>query len=76
MRSQVLVSLLISGVFGDKMEIFASDDKGSMHFGGDDGAGKDTAADGDLAGERTLLVCWFRRVRHICSEAKSLVLWK
>ena len=28
-----------------------------MHLGRDDGAGQDTAADGDLTGERALLVC-------------------
>lgn len=71
MRSQVLVSLLISGVFGNKVEIFTSDDKSSVHFGGDDGAGKNTAADGDLPSERTFLICSFPSVRHTMHRQKS-----
>lgn len=55
--SEVLVAPLVSGVLGDEVEVFAADDEGSVHLGGDDGAGKDTAADGDLAGEGALLVC-------------------
>ena len=30
------MSLLVSGVLGDEVEVFAADDKGSVHFGGDD----------------------------------------
>ena len=57
MRSKVLVSLLVSGVFGDEVEVFSADDEGSVHLGGDDGSGQDTTTDGDEAGERALLVC-------------------
>ena len=38
------------------MEIFAADDESSVHFGGDNSPGKDTAADGDFACERAFLV--------------------
>ena len=38
------------------MEVFTTDDERSVHFGGHDGAGEDTATDGDEAGERTFLV--------------------
>ena len=38
------------------MEVFTTDDEGSVHFGGNDGAGKDTATDGDETGERAFLV--------------------
>ncbi len=51
------MSLLISGVFGDEVEVFAADDKGSVHFGGDDGACEDTATDRNFAGEGAFLVC-------------------
>jgi hypothetical protein len=56
-RSEVLVSLLVSGVFGDEVEVFAADDEGSVHLGGHNGAGQDTATDGDETGEGALLVC-------------------
>ena len=56
MRSKVLVALLVSRVFGDEVEVFAADDESSVHFGGDDSASEDTAADGDFASERALLV--------------------
>ena len=57
MCSQVLMSLLISGIFGDEVEVFAADDKGSVHFGGDDGACEDTTTDRDFTSERAFLVC-------------------
>lgn len=57
MRSEVLVSLLISGVFGDEVEVFSADDEGSVHLGGDNGSGQDTATDGDETSEGALLVC-------------------
>ena len=61
------MSLLISGVFGDEVEVFAADDKGSVHFGGDDGACEDTAADRDFTSERAFLVCRSRisQIIHI-----------
>lgn len=57
MRSQVLVSLLVTGVLWDEVEIFSADDESSVHLGGNDGASQDTATDGDETGEWALLVC-------------------
>ena len=57
MRSQISVALLISGVLGDEVEVFAADDDRAVHLGGHNGAGQDTATDGDEAGEGALLVC-------------------
>lgn len=56
-RRQVLVSLLVTGVFWDEVEVFAADNEGSVHLGGDNGSGQDTATDGDETGEWALLVC-------------------
>lgn len=53
---KVLVSLLVTRVLGDKVEVLSSDNDGSVHLGGNDGAGQDTATDGDGAGEGALLV--------------------
>ena len=44
------------------MQVFAADDDGTLHFGRDDGAGHDTAADGDEAGEGAFLVCTREKV--------------
>lgn len=57
MRGQVLVSLLVTGVLGNEVEVFAADDDGTMHLGRNDGAGKDTTTDGNLTSEGALLVC-------------------
>jgi len=51
------VSLLISGVFGDEVEVFSADDESSVHLGGNDCAGQDTTTDGNETGEWALLVC-------------------
>jgi len=53
---KVLVSLLVTRVLGDVVKVLSSDDDGSVHLGGNDGAGQDTATDGDEAGEGALLV--------------------
>jgi hypothetical protein len=55
-RGEVLVTLLIPVVLGDVVEVFATDDDGTVHLGRDNGAGQDTAADGNHAGEGALLV--------------------
>jgi len=68
-RREVLVALLISGVLGDVVEVLASDDEGSVHLGGDDGAGQDTASDRNKTGERALLVC---RKPLVPSHARKL----
>lgn len=52
----VLVSLLITRVLGDKMQVLSSDDDGAVHLGGNDGTGQDTATDRDETSERALLV--------------------
>ena len=56
MRCKVLVSFLISRVFRDEVEVFATDDKCSVHLSRDDGASKDTPADGHFTSEWTFLV--------------------
>ena len=56
-RSKVLVSLLVSGVLGDEVEVFSADDEGSVHLGGNDGTSQDTATDRDETSERELLIC-------------------
>lgn len=55
--SKVLVSLLVTVVLGDVVEVFTADDDGTVHLGGDNTAGQDTATDGDHTSEGALLVC-------------------
>jgi len=62
------VSLLVTGVFRDKVKVFSADDEGSVHLGGNDGSGQDTTTDGDETGERALLVCG-RIELAFCSRA-------
>lgn len=57
MCGKVLVALLVSVVLGDEVQVFAADDKSTVHLGGHNGSGQDTATDGDLANEGALLVC-------------------
>ena len=45
MRSKIGVSLLVSSVLGNEVKVFSSDNDRSMHFGGDDSTGEDTASD-------------------------------
>lgn len=54
--SKVLVSLLVSVVLGNVVQVLPSDDDGSVHFGGDNLSGEDLASDGDIANKGTLLV--------------------
>lgn len=56
MGGEVLVALLVTGVLGDEVKVLAADNESTVHLGGDDGAGEDTATDGDEASERALLV--------------------
>lgn len=51
------MSLLVTGVLGDEVEVLAADDDGTVHLGGHNSAGQDTAADRDETGEGALLVC-------------------
>ena len=57
MSSQILVSLLVSGVFGNEMKIFSADDEGTVHLGGNDSASQDTTTNRDETGEWAFLVC-------------------
>ncbi len=50
------MSLLVSGVFGDEVEIFSAYDESSMHLSRYDFAGKDPSSNRDHAGERAFLV--------------------
>ena len=58
----VLVPLLVTRVLLDEVEVLPADDDRSVHLGGNDGAGEDTAADRDETGEGALLVC--REMTH------------
>jgi len=60
------VSLLVSGVLWDEVEIFTADDESSVHLGRDNGASQDTATNGNETGERAFLV-------DVCSL--NSVLW-
>lgn len=55
-RSKVLVSFLVSGVFRDEVKVFSADDESSVHLGRDNGSGQDTATNGDETSEWALLV--------------------
>ena len=70
MRSQVLVSLLVTGVLGDEVKVFSADNESSVHLGGNDGAGQDTATDGDETSERALLV-YGREVSTVLSIVRA-----
>lgn len=54
--SDVLVSLLVSVVFWNKVEVVSSDDDSSVHFGGNNSSGQNLTSDGDVTDEWTLLV--------------------
>lgn len=53
---QVAVPLLVTVVLWDVVEVIPSDDDGTVHLGGDDSSGEDTATDGDETGEWALFV--------------------
>lgn len=50
------MSLLISVVLGDEVQVLASDDHRTVHLRRNNGTGQDTSADGNLTGERALVV--------------------
>lgn len=62
MRSNVLVSLLVTVVLGDVVKVFTTDDDGTVHLGRDDGTGQNTTTDRNQSGEGALLV--FTRSQH------------
>ena len=57
MRSQILMPFLIAGIFGDEVEVFATNDERAVHFGGDDSASQDTTSDRDFTRKRAFFVC-------------------
>ena len=69
--SEVLVALLVTGVLGDEVKVLSADDGSSVHLGGNDGTGQDTATDGDETGERALLVCAETRVSNTAPRKDS-----
>jgi hypothetical protein len=50
------VSLFVTLVLWNVVEVIAADDEGSMHLCGDDGTSQDTTADRDETGEGTFFV--------------------
>ena len=56
MHSDVFVSLLVSLILLDEVEIVPSDNDGSLHLGGDNHSSEDSSTDGDITSEWTLLV--------------------
>lgn len=53
----VLVTLLVTRVLGDEVEVLSADDDGTGHLGRDNLAGEDTATDGNETSPGALLVC-------------------
>ena len=72
MRSEVPVSLLISVVLGDEVKIFSADDESTVHLSGNDGAGQDTATNGDETSEWTFLVYGTRELA-CCSLGRATI---
>lgn len=56
MSGQVLVTLLITIVLLNIVQIVATHNDGAFHLGAHDNAAEDTSTDGDVAGEGALLV--------------------
>lgn len=54
--SKVLVALLVTVVLGNVVEVFTTDDDGSVHLGGDDSASQNLTSDGHNTGEGALVV--------------------
>ncbi len=55
-RSEVLVSLLVTVVLLDVVQVFTTDDDGAFHLGGNDLTSKNTTTDGNVSSEGTLLI--------------------
>lgn len=56
MSRDVPVAFLVSVVLGNVVQVIATHNYGALHLGRDDDALEDLAANGDAAGEGTLLV--------------------
>jgi hypothetical protein len=52
----VLVSLFVSVIFWNIVQVFSSDDDGSVHLGGNNSTSQDLTSDRDVTDEWTLLV--------------------
>lgn len=50
------MSLLVTVVLLDVVQVFTTDDDGAFHFGGDDLSSENTTTDGHISGKRALLV--------------------
>jgi hypothetical protein len=50
------MSLLVTVVLLDVVQVITTDDDGALHLGGDDGSGEDTAANADITSEWALLI--------------------
>lgn len=53
---EVLVAALVTVVLGDVVKVFTADDQSTVHLGGDDLSGEDTAANAHGTGEGALVV--------------------
>lgn len=56
MGSQVLVTLLITIVLLDKVEVVTANNDGALHLGAHNDTSEDTSTDGDVTSEGALLV--------------------
>ena len=56
MSSEVLVSLLITIVLFNVVQVFTTDDDGAFHLSGDDLTGKNTTTNGNVTSEGALLI--------------------
>lgn len=72
---EVLVALLVPVVLGNVVEVLAADDDGTVHLGGNDGAGQDTATDRDHTSEGALLVCTAKQKFQSTPCSKKVPMW-
>ena len=56
MSSKILVSLFVTVVFWNVVQVISSDDDGTLHLGAHDDTSQDTTTNGDVAGEWTFFV--------------------
>jgi hypothetical protein len=54
--SQILVSLFVTAVLLDVVQVFTTNDDGAFHLGAHDSSSKDTATNGNVTSEGALLV--------------------
>lgn len=56
MGTKIHVSLFVTVVFGNIMEVLAANNDGTLHLGRDNDAGEDAAANGYVASEGAFLI--------------------